>query len=631
MRRLPTRFGSALLAAAALAGGLVWASVHVAVHALDSPETITLASWAPQGPLLTIEAKDFSGLLKDWTHSPEEKAWLASDNYSDFSRSRLFSRLSEAQDQFAATAGLAPNSISNAGFLEQVAGRESIFAWYDIGNLEFLYITHMPGGAAAQNPLMQLRGKFQQRQAGADTFYVRTPGALKNEGEPERTVAFAVRGDYLLLATREDLLAGALRLMQQPGQQSGQQSAANEAWYTGALAPVDRAPGDLRMSLDLARIVRSPYFRSYWVQQNVSEMRQYSSAVTDLYRTPENFREERTLVPAAPGPVPAAAPSPADMSPALAYLPAEAGVYRAVAHPDGDRVLAAFSEKLFPRASSAYRDRHIAPVVNLSAGQAGSSTDFETRIDALPLPVDSPAAAFTPLRNAIAAATVEVMLTASSTGNAQDGVFIPVHSVLVLSAAVAWDADTIQAALTEAMRAKLTAGANGLQWEEKQHGALRIFELRGLEPLAFAIDDKVCIIATDAATLQQSLAAAGKAQASTPRTATVIAGFSHSAEREHFARMTALLNHNANSAQKGTADPDAPQSTPESQVNRVPHSSQPHRDEWDPAISGPPPFFSRNIGSLSSAFQSLDSETFTEQPDPAAHIVRQTVLYQWHR
>ena len=75
-------------------------------------------------------------------------------------------------------------------FLNQVAGKESLFAWYDIGNLEFLYITHLPANAAQQTSLFQERSKFEGRQAGADTFYVRstsgTDGAARRAPWPSR-------------------------------------------------------------------------------------------------------------------------------------------------------------------------------------------------------------------------------------------------------------------------------------------------------------------------------------------------------------------------------------------------------------------------------------------------------------
>src|SRR5580698_7859778 len=78
----------------------------------------TLVAMLPQGALLTIEAKDFAGLLKRWNDSPEKAAWLKSDNFSVFSRSRLFGRLGDAQNEFAQSAGLPPDM----SFLKEVAG-----------------------------------------------------------------------------------------------------------------------------------------------------------------------------------------------------------------------------------------------------------------------------------------------------------------------------------------------------------------------------------------------------------------------------------------------------------------------------------------------------------------------------
>jgi hypothetical protein len=208
----PRRFAAATLAVLLAAG--VTVAVRAALQSA-SPAAPQLASMLPQGALLTIESKDFSGLLKRWNDSPEKSAWLKSDSYSVFSRSRLFGRLGDAQKEFEHSAGLPPD----ASFLNEVAGRESVFAWYDIGKLEFLYITRMPSDAAEKTRLVQMRGKFARRQIGSETFYVRTlpdpnqpgpdqPGPDQPDqsqsspsGQP-RTVAFATSGDLLLLATR---------------------------------------------------------------------------------------------------------------------------------------------------------------------------------------------------------------------------------------------------------------------------------------------------------------------------------------------------------------------------------------------------------------------------------------------
>ena len=71
--------------------------------------THPLDQMMPEGALLYIEARDFAGLLKDWNAAPERAAWTKSDDYRVFSNSRLFLRLGQASDQFAAAAGLPPD------------------------------------------------------------------------------------------------------------------------------------------------------------------------------------------------------------------------------------------------------------------------------------------------------------------------------------------------------------------------------------------------------------------------------------------------------------------------------------------------------------------------------------------
>ncbi|HEY0306649.1 MAG TPA: hypothetical protein VGB94_00665 [Acidobacteriaceae bacterium] len=556
-----------------LTAGALWAG-----YELLTPTSPTLAMWIPQGSLLSIEALDFAGLLKDWSKSPEQQKWLTSDNYADFSRSRLFSRLGDAQGQFATTAGLS----TGMNFLSQVAGKESIFAWYDIGNLEFLYITHMPSAAAEQTPLLQLRSKYQQRQAGTENFYIHT------EGEPRRTVAFAVHGDYLLLATREDLIANALLLMQK----QAQQSLTDEPWYASALTAAHAPAGDLRMTLNLARIVPSPYFRSYWIQRNITAMKQFSSSVSNLYRTSDSFREERVLLPVSPDNIPASV----DLQPMLALLPASSGFYRASAQSGIDQVLDAINDKLLTRGPSPYRDDRVAPVADVSVQNAGSPTDFDTRIDETPPQQQSLSATLASLRAVLESAHVHSMLVTSTTADAVGDLFIPTHSAVILAAAAPWNGAAMQAALTDALRAHLTTSDHGLTWQQHSEDGTTWYELSGLQPMAFAVKGQVCLFASDGITLLQMLRSSQK-NARTPRIASVVAGYSHTVEREHFLRLTSILDGKSKPANAGDT----------------------------------PPFFSRNMGSLANTFSSLHAETFTEVPDKETNTLHQTVLYQWRR
>jgi hypothetical protein len=124
-----------------------------------------MARLLPPGALLALEAPDLASLLRDWNGSPERATWLASENYQAFERSRLFLRLREAQEEFAAAAG-AP---ANMALLSDVAGGASALGVYDIGNLELLFVTRLVSGRAIENALWRLRGSYEPREAAALT------------------------------------------------------------------------------------------------------------------------------------------------------------------------------------------------------------------------------------------------------------------------------------------------------------------------------------------------------------------------------------------------------------------------------------------------------------------------------
>jgi hypothetical protein len=632
-----------------------------------------LSSLLPQGALLTIESKDFAGVLKHWNDSPEKAAWLKSGNFGVFSRSRLFGRLGDAQSEFAKSAGLPPDM----NFLNEVAGSDSIFAWYDIGKLEFLYVTRMPSGSAEKTRLFAMRGKFTRRQIGTQTFYVRTQGgqaqtqgpSTSDQGDPEgnnpassspdvtspdasnpnqadaspggpesgpaRTVAFATSGDWLLLATREDLMAGALTLLAR----SNHTLAANgdgrdsllplnaEPWFADARAAAAKEPGALRMTLNLEKIVRTPYFRSYWIQRNVSEIKQYRSAVADLYLEPGSsegniFREERVLVPASPMEVVNATP---DLSALISLLPQHAGVYRAVVAPSIESAIGSLDEKLLQRAVGSYADTRVAPNADLTVQEAGSSVDLETRIDAMPLTRPAKGTEIAALRQVLADSDLQAMMTVSRTGewrgDAASGVFVPFQSAVVLSSSRAWDAPTMQAALVKAIAAHITAGGLGLTWKPVKTASGTYFEISETRPLEMATKGNLMILSDDAGLMQEMMAHlatspddgkqerhAGQASiTATDRSlggqsakgdATLIAGFDTKEEHAAYARWTGFVNRN---------------------------NASPSTDGGNDQ----PNFFSQDMRSLTDVFAALESERVVERRERA--LTRQTVIYAWRR
>lgn len=565
-----------------IAGAVIGRAAYQAVAAPEQP----LSRIVPAGPLLTLEAKDLSSLLADWNSSSQKKQWVASDNYQVFSRSRLFLRLKGASDQFAAAAGLPPDM----NFLSQVAGTHSVLALYDIGNLQFLYVTRLPSAQSMQSTLWQTRSKFEPRSAGGVNFYVR------RDPESQKEVAFAVSGDYLLLATRVDLMAGALQLM------SGSKDRTVEAeqWWSQSVASAGTV-GDLRMVLNLEKIVPSPYFRTYWVQQNITDMKQYSAAVSDLLLSGKQYREERILLRAInPHPEPpASARDQINLVPAGGFeaaadlvrlVPDGAGTYQAKAYPSADACLDLLETKLLAPHLGPVSASQIAPGVQLTPGESGSSSDLEVRIDQVSVPRASSQSS-SALKDLLGKAQILAALQVQSTERDKVGVFVRVHSAIVLEAAADWNEASVESVLADFVRPGLTAGPLGTGWQQKSGYQ----QLDGLWSLTTSVRGRYLTVTDDPALAEAMLSNFNRKSDMKP--ASMIAGFNHGRERANFTRFSEVVD-------------------------------RPHRTQSDaPGIQTPPQFFSENIASLSSALSGVSRQNIVVRTDGSR--VFQTVTYEW--
>lgn len=536
-----------------------------------------LASVMPQGAQVYLEAKDLSRLLQEWNASPEKAAWTKSDNYEVFSRSRLLLRLSEAQQQFAAAAGVPPDYK----FLGEVAGQQSALGIYNIGKLELLYITRLPSSSAMKSGIWQQRSKFEPRQSAGKPFFVRT------EAESGRVVAFAVDGDYLILGTREDLVAGALALL------AGQKMSSLDqgGWYVDAIKAA-KEPGDLRLLVHLSEVAKTPHFRSYWIQQNVTEMRQYESSITDLYRSAGEYREERVLL--LKDTTAVGADDAQSVAELARLVPPNAGVFKCTAAPSVDEVLTTLEQKvLTPRLGPAPPAK-VAPAVALGEGTVGSASSLETRIDVPPPSGDeNTARGDEGLKKLFAEGNVRAMMQAHRSELSEDGVFVRLHSAVALAAAKEWNEQEVLVRIQETIAPGLTADQLGTGWRIVGSGVQSYFEMDGLNTVAVALRGKVLIVATDGGMLAAVLSRMGEKSPREP--ATYVAGFRHDAERENFYRMTSVLDRGGQN-QFGRSDSE-------------------------------PQFFSQNIGSLSRTLGGVKSESVIMRRVSGMDL--QTVKYEW--
>jgi hypothetical protein len=563
-----------IVCAVGVALSIGWATYQVTTA---PPPPKPLAPYFPAGAVLYLEAKDFGSIVTQWNNSSQKRAWLGSDNYAEFSRSRLFGRLGDAQGEFATAAGVSPDMP----FLQQVAGRESALAIYDIGKLQFLYITRMPMAAVNGSALWQQRGKYETRNAAGIPYFIHTTASNG------RTVVFGATNDYLVLATREDLVAGALSLI--AGQK--QRNLPQEPWYDRSVKAA-REPGDLRMVLNLEKIVPSPYFRSYWVQRNVSELKQYSASISDLYLSGPEYREERVLL-RRETPPPAQRSNLADV---LRLVPEDTGFYRAWADPDTTLVATQLQQLLSPASAPAPASQY-APGGPAGTADAGSEADLERRIDEAPLVV--PDARSDSLRSLLAGLQVTALMQLGSSRSLPDGVFVGRSRTLVLASAGTWDISAIQQAVQQQLAPRLTTAQLGLHWIEDSSPGGKLFRLDGLATLAMACSGHYLIIGDEPASISAVLARLSNPAAKVQ--GTYAAGFFHTREQSAFVRTTSPIDR----SRQQPSVPDAG------------------------ANDKKPAFFSGNVASLSHTLADVQSETLLS--NDAGAQVTQTVRYRWGR
>lgn len=385
-----------------------------------------LSDWFPASPLIYAEARDLAALVKEWNASAAKAEWTKSDNLKVFAQSRLYWRLNEAQQEYAAAAGLPPD----LSFLEAVSGSNSALALYDIGSLEFLYITRMPSARSYQTALWQARARFQPRRSAGIDYYIRE--------QNRRRAAFAVTNDLLLIATDEQALASALALIagQSPPAMKG------EPWYQSATAAQPQQ-GEVRMVHNFERVVRTPHFRPYWVQRNARELAAFGSFIADLDRSPAEYRERRTLLRVEPA---------ADLRPAesgvaelLRFAPEDAGLYRAWARPDVGMAAGLIADRIDP-GHGRTADQRFAPGIGDMDAITGTEQDLEVRIDEAPLTAEGVGGRVDEVRRILAGNNVLAAMQVGVSRAAQNAVFVTTSGVVAVLGERPWAAVTLDGA-----------------------------------------------------------------------------------------------------------------------------------------------------------------------------------------
>jgi hypothetical protein len=503
------------LCAAILVGAFAVAQVAT------TPQSLT--RWMPGGALFYLESSDFATQLRDWDRSDVQTKWLASKNHEQFMTTRLALKLQDAYKEFSSAAGFAPDLTA----LQTCAGTDSALAVYDIGRLDLVYISRLPAAQLAQNALTTARGGYQSRNAAGQSYFVRQSGS--------RTAAFATAGDYVVVSTREDLLTQALELIR--GNTTAR-SVSQETWYQDAVRSMGNAANNrvaLRLVMDLPGVIRTPYFRSYWIQRNTADLRGYSALMSQLTRRADAFEEDRVLVRSAEVPVAAHNAATVELQ---KFIPDNAGLSRLWDTGSADFAVNLIAEKFFAAGSVRYVERQNAPVVSLDAS-AGGEGDFQNRIDEAPKPSLAGTLAVAPLKTLVESAGIQAVLHLESSLPINDSTFVRTDAALALRASKPWSTAEVQSALTSAAASYQTVNAIGLQWRNVTSAGRTLLQWDGLVPLTIYVDGQTLWIGRTPALLSSALS---HSTAATPQPAAYLARYNHQAELAPYLRIMRMLD-----------------------------------------------------------------------------------------
>jgi hypothetical protein len=588
------------LALGAAAAGAIWGFLQVSGPSTTAP----LAGVMPSGAVLYVEARDFASLVKDWNASPEKAAWLKSDNYSVFSRSKLFTRLEKAEQEYAKAAGF-PASMAT---LANIAGTQSALALYDIGELRFVYVARMSSSLPAV--LTAARPAYQTRKAGGVDYFVST------DKESGRVAAFAFTNDTLVLGTDEGLVASTLLLL------SGGKGPAitGDGWYDRAVKTAG-APGEVRIVANIATLDRSPHFRSYWVQQNITELKQFAAFVSDLNRASGELREERVLVrneaPDTTG------EESAVLGGVLPLVPATEDFYQAWAAPKPQQVSALIAAKLLAPRSGLKPKLEAAPAPDSSHQQdqsaeephdnnegessednnqevtpalpqtvaASSTAELETRIDEAPLGDVVARFETAALDKVLAANPPAALMQIESAQTVGESVLVGTRAAVVVLGRDDWSGAEVRAALAASIAGLYSTSGLGMAWTARGPA----FDLNGLVPLSMATRGHLLVIASEPSLVDAVLAQPAAASPA-PVKAVFAAGYQHARELPLFRRMTRMI--------------DGP-----------PQRGDSNNNEHVPA------FFSENMASLGNSLKRVQSASIVVRDTGAT--VPQSVVYRY--
>ncbi len=269
----------------------------------------------------------FTDLRADLDRLSGSELWQTYDggaNHESFIRSRLWLRF---QDRLTQMESLVGAPLDGPGF-SRLAASTCGLAFYEIGEIEFVYVGRADLETELLDALSGMDGRFQEQTHAGTAYKIVRDEMLGTE------LAWATADGYVIVSDRESLLQSSLDLIGGTGP-----SLADDPGFHQV---VDQLPpdGDQLAYLNIARLRDDGYFRNYWMQKDRNVLADYEAFGAAVTWEQDRATEHRFLVEEVPGTGEGLrAHDPADV---FAVVPGDALAVKAVAAADPAEAAAIF-------------------------------------------------------------------------------------------------------------------------------------------------------------------------------------------------------------------------------------------------------------------------------------------------
>ncbi|HMW00366.1 MAG TPA: hypothetical protein PKE58_09480 [Acidobacteriota bacterium] len=245
-----------------------------------------LANALPRGAFVYGQFQDLPEFIKRWNESGLKARYQESVNYQQFQKRHLGLKLMERYVEFNSALGFELDSMT----MSNSAEKKAAFAVYDIGRMEMVFVAPMSDEKIAATQFFSNQDRFEPTELPDGTTCYSLEVEADRGRQKQKMVFAAVKGKFIL-ATSEQLMLRTLANLR--GKSQADRLSAEPAFQK---LTREAKPHFFTAWVDQNQLNSDWYFRHYWVQGNVAELKSFEAGLFDLELAETEWVEHRVFL-----------------------------------------------------------------------------------------------------------------------------------------------------------------------------------------------------------------------------------------------------------------------------------------------------------------------------------------------